>query len=364
MLVSIQYLRAIAAFLVVGHHFHVSQTTFDWPGVRIWEQGEYGVDVFFVISGFIMWVTTADGASPANFLRRRLTRIAPLYWLTTIVSASADLARGSFSIIFLAASLFFIPMRDPFFGDIAPMYPVGWTLNFEMAFYLIFTLGLFLNRGKRFWAIAGVLILGAALAPLAASTNATPALFYTRSIILEFVYGMAIARAFIALRDQGWAHGRVAAIVGLAAVGVGAIALLAPVLVDDAIPRGFRAGLPAMLIVAGGVALEPWAKAGPVRLFVTLGDASYATYLTHLFVIRVVASPAMAGVIFPAFGLPATAALAAAPTIVMMVAYLAAAHVIGILVHRHVETPLNTFVRQRVDLRSRPRPAAPPPEAA
>src|SRR6476620_7246021 len=83
-IVSVQYIRAIAAILVVIHHF-VSPSYFDaglgLPGTL----GEAGVDLFFVVSGFIMWTTArARETEPLDFIRHRLIRIVPLYWLFSV----------------------------------------------------------------------------------------------------------------------------------------------------------------------------------------------------------------------------------------------------------------------------------------
>src|SRR5246127_1178159 len=84
---SIQYLRGIAAFAVVCFH------AFQWTNVAgltptDFPTGAAGVDVFFVISGFVMWVTTdRDPPKPLEFLRRRAVRILPPYWLFTLLAA-------------------------------------------------------------------------------------------------------------------------------------------------------------------------------------------------------------------------------------------------------------------------------------
>ena len=74
MLNSVQYLRAMAALLVVGYHINSYQVYL-----------MSGVDIFFVISGFIMWQSTRGGTSPRQFLTNRLIRIVPLYWLVTFL---------------------------------------------------------------------------------------------------------------------------------------------------------------------------------------------------------------------------------------------------------------------------------------
>ena len=115
--------------------------------------GAAGVDLFFVISGFVMVVASADlfgqrGAPPYFFLRR-LARIVPLYWLLTGIFVFILFAGRHHSSSWLSASevvtsLLFIPHSLPN-GAVAPVYGLGWTLNYEMMFYVVFSAVLFLR---------------------------------------------------------------------------------------------------------------------------------------------------------------------------------------------------------------------------
>ena len=146
-LFGIQYLRAVAALAVVV--FHAAERS----GLNF-VVGAAGVDIFFVISGFVMWTLAATRpVSTWAFYRDRLLRIAPLYWIVTLVMAVGALA-GLFPRIRLTAdhviaSLAFVPHRSPSNGEIWPLLTQGWTLNLEMFFYLIFGLILFLPRERR-----------------------------------------------------------------------------------------------------------------------------------------------------------------------------------------------------------------------
>ena len=98
-IISIQILRAFAALLVVFHHARYQIQDFEvfFHG-GIWPFGQAGVDIFFVISGFIMWVTTHDRrTTPLRFMTNRIVRIVPLYWLLTLAVAAACLSRPAFS---------------------------------------------------------------------------------------------------------------------------------------------------------------------------------------------------------------------------------------------------------------------------
>ena len=163
----LQALRAIAAWLVVADHalIDVNHGELQNPATSVaWAIGNVGVYIFFVISGFIMVHISWDdfgrrGAAP-NFLRRRIIRIVPLYWLATIaalvfhrVSATHGAHAGWSELV---RSLLFIPYRDEDVGW-APILRQGWTLNYEMMFYAIFTVALSFRRQIALPAIGGAL---------------------------------------------------------------------------------------------------------------------------------------------------------------------------------------------------------------
>jgi peptidoglycan/LPS O-acetylase OafA/YrhL len=144
---SIQLLRGIAALSVV--YVHVLAT----PNF-----GLFGVDIFFVISGFVMALVTTKNTNPTSFFLHRLIRIVPLYWILTtclvavIVIAPNLLGSTTLNFANFLKSLFFIP----YFKEshlIQPFLFVGWTLNYEMLFYLCIALGLMLSS-RHYLAIA------------------------------------------------------------------------------------------------------------------------------------------------------------------------------------------------------------------
>ncbi|MBV2184158.1 MAG: acyltransferase [Rhizobium sp.] len=275
---GIQYLRAAAAIAVVL--FHAAEKTGYHFAI-----GAAGVDVFFVISGFIMWVVSARREPTSlQFLRARIRRIVPVYWLATAVMVAGALA-GLFpnlvlSVEHVLASLFFIPARSPSNGEIWPVLVQGWTLNYEMFFYVVFAGTLLLPRVWRLPVMAvlfGLLVIAGA----SVDTDNPVILTYTRPIILEFVVGMVIG--------EWWLRGRVPApamgfaLIALALSGFTTIQVAG--LTFDAVVCG---PLSAALVV-GVLALEARQGIRIVPAAVFLGDASYAIYLSHTFAISVVA---------------------------------------------------------------------------
>lgn len=284
--VSIQYLRGIAACLVLFAH---ASEQFPLDGIRLLHDVAWnGVDLFFVISGFVMTYTVA--ARPyrrEEFFLRRLARIAPLYWLVTFaVALLAWLAPNllkttQFSWPSLIASLLFVPWFDPS-GVISPMLHLGWTLNYEMLFYAVFALVLYLPPLNR------TLVLAMVFYALITLVNAIPFhfapwMFYGHGVTLEFVAGCLIGTAYV----RGWVTrmSMNAALVALL-LGLFATFYFAYVHGEDE-GRLFWKGLPAALLVLSVLALE---QRRPLHSAVLhkIGDASYSIYLTHLFLVMAV----------------------------------------------------------------------------
>ncbi len=292
--------------------------------------------MFFVISGFIMVYSSAElfGArgAAATFLKRRWLRIVPLYWIFTtawLVAAlalpgalnGAELAPGH-----VAASYLFLPLPAPD-GSLQPLYGLGWTLNFEMFFYVLFSAALFLPRG---YAVAAVTAALVSLVLLGAIADLPPPFaFWTQPIILEFAAGMALGLLHAAgLRIPG------AASLALALLGLN----LLLVLPGEDLPRWVALGLPALAIVAGaGMMQESGGTRRLERGLVALGDASYALYLVHPFVIR----PLTMAALF--VGISSLAGIALYAAVALGIAVIAA-----LVVHDVIERP---FMGRRSKLR-------------
>ncbi|MGI9434862.1 MAG: acyltransferase family protein, partial [Geminicoccaceae bacterium] len=194
MFLSIQYLRALAAMAVIWCHTYVQLGEMTGSTTESWFNGRSGVDLFFVVSGFIIWLTTYDRRiGPIEFWRLRMIRIVPLYWLATfafvilLFSAPSLFDRLHLDFGHVVRSLMFIPHFDPFQPDlIYPLLEVGWTLNFEMFFYAVFGLCLVFRPAGRILAIGMVF---AVLLVIGALLNLEHAVFITYSdpLLLEFI---------------------------------------------------------------------------------------------------------------------------------------------------------------------------------
>ena len=232
---SLQAMRAIAAGLVITDHA-LLELSHNQPRNSVtqlaWTLGSAGVYVFFVISGFIMvhicWQSFGQRGAVATFLRRRVVRIVPLYWLGTVaalayhrVSATHGAHAGWSELVY---SLAFIPYSGDE-GAWAPILPQGWTLSYEMMFYAIFAMGLAFPRQIALPAVGATLGAFVIAGPLLLNETVS---YLASPIVLWFLLGMGLATLW------HWRHLE-----------------------------------------------EPKWLASSTRFLEPLGDASYSTYLVH-----------------------------------------------------------------------------------
>jgi exopolysaccharide production protein ExoZ len=346
-LVSLQYLRAVAALLVVYLHAAIQVNSLRVPNTSAWlEVGKCGVDIFFVLSGFVMWTSTAGRSGVLEFLRRRLVRIVPLYWIVTLVAASIALLAPQllkstrFEIHHVLASLLFIPWRNPvvFYqpGDdlmevLKPIITPGWTLNFEMFFYAQFALALLVPQRLRLAALV-LLITSVYVVFRSLSGTADAFAFYGSTLVFEFLAGSVLAVILGSTQAPG--GGTPARALPVAVPVVVLVAAFAVLLFDDAWfgpnTRAATLGIPAVVLVAAAVAIERAGRLPFIWLFDELGNASYSIYITHIFAVaglRIV--PRALGLEPLALGRP-----------FFIVACLVVAASVGLAVHLLVEKPL------------------------
>lgn len=296
----IQLLRAFAALSVAMLHAQHDAGALAARSGRAFASLERfpwaaGVDVFFVISGFIMVHASRGlfGGSEARaiFLRRRIARIVPLYWaVTTLYLAVAVIAPQLLNSELLApwpilASYLFIPFERPD-GLVQPLYSLGWTLNYEMFFYGLFALTLAWPRRRAVLACFCILLGLVAVGRLVRLPE--PLAFWTAPIMLEFAFGLGLGL----MRAEGMSLSRPVRY-GLAACGLVLFAWN-PVTPDAAavLPRAVGWGIPAAFLVAAAALGEERreerldAPGWMTRFGAEVGDASYALYLIHPFAIR------------------------------------------------------------------------------
>ena len=334
-LISIQYLRGVAAMMVVVFHalHETAGLGLPSPSLHILEAG---VDIFFVISGFIMFYTTRRGMGTLEFYRHRIIRIVPLYWVMTSVvvvmmlAAPHLLQSARFDLGHVLASYVFIPWPHPVHpGVMEPALAPGWTLNFEMAFYLLFGLSLLIPR-RAVGLTAMMLVLVAVAASRALGPPAQSIWsFYASGLVLEFGAGILLGMAFERLPPLPWP-------VPAALFALGWLGILAQANLESPGPwRALAFGAPALLVVAGAVLLERGRTAPVLPAAVLIGDASYSIYLSHPLVLSAFAQVwRRLGLQHLPLALP-----------LFLVAAGAAAAVAGCVLFRLVERPLGGLAR-------------------
>lgn len=272
---ALQYLRAVAALAVVYSHTVIQvQDYFQY----LPEFGSFGVDIFFVISGFIMVWISKPTDTPLRFIVNRIRRVVPLYWFFTLLMAAILLLLPSvfkntvFDLSALMMSLAFVPDFSVAYSDqVWPIVAPGWSLNYEMYFYLIFALSLLIASKFRI-AFISAIILGVFLLANSLDSSSAMQLFYSESIVFEFIFGMLLAAA--------WKRGlRLPASTGLLLIVLGFSLLFLRLPAS----RIIEFGLPSLLVVTGCL----YVQATEVRWAVILGDASYALYLSHIFTLGI-----------------------------------------------------------------------------
>lgn len=337
---GVQAIRFIAAMLVVFTHATgmVNQRILHMEGDHFWVPGMAGVDLFFVVSGFVMAVSSRSLIGRASawktFIIRRIIRIVPLYWIATTLKVVLVLALpalalntpiSTWSVI---ATYLFIPTFDNAGNFIFPVLKVGWSLNYEMLFYVLFALALFL-RQPAVW-FTGVAFILFTLINISAGPNFPYAYIFLNPIMLEFVMGMLVAEFCKRGYTINPIFGAVAVIVSFAIMFSA----------DDLSMwwRWVYWGIPAMVIVTVVIILEPLLRNYIPKILTTLGDSSYSLYLFHTFTVPLL------GTIFIKLHLT--------DPVIAVIASMIISPIIGLIIYKNLELPMTQWLKHRFPTRS------------
>ena len=334
----IQSLRFVAATLVLLTHstfYYHERVSKDWP---VWPSGAIGVEIFFVISGIVMVICSAalpsNAAGAKEFMVRRLLRIMPLYWLVLLIKVAITLVlpsvvyHNSYDAVHIIKSFLFIPTFNAE-GEIRPIHGVGWTLQHEMFFYLLFGAMMLLGRRAARWVSA--VIIGLVCVRIGVNPQSAPMLVATNPINLYFIVGMMIG-SVIVYGDTYHPRSRQALFAGLILAALLKWLLPEPMEVLPLAPVVLVLGALMLLFTA-------WRPPRPLRFAVVLGNSSYTLYLFH----PLVAPPVLLAVHRVAAPLGALAEIGLTVVITVTLAH-------GI--YKWVELPLNRWTKNL--FRSRP----------
>lgn len=352
---SIQDLRGIASFLVVTTHARnmvLLSSAAAGPFVvgsagAVGDFGASGVDLFFLISGFVMAYSIAaadDGpVGAARFGLLRLVRIAPPYWIVSAVLTIRLALDGGVDPRAIVNAVLFVPVADTERYTVTPL-SIGWTLSFEVTFYVLVALLVLLRLSRAPLVLVGVIValvaLGIALRPEIWMLR-----WITNPMLLEFALGILVfiawRRGWLARMRVVWAVVAVAGLLGLivtAVVGVPGIAALSNIVSGaDSLLRVGVWGIPMTAVLLGALAFAGGGRPGVVdRVLGGLGDASYSVYLVHL--------PVMVGVRM-LLGLTPLRI----PSDLLFLLLVAIGVASGLVYYRLVERPLTRWLRRRVE---------------
>ncbi|MCU4492631.1 acyltransferase [Acinetobacter guillouiae] len=283
MIKSVQYLRGIAAVLVVL--FHASSalmTHFTLGSKNYFSWGEAGVDLFFIISGFIMvYITYNKNISFKNFFLKRVIRIYPVFWVYASIALLIFLInpnminRSTAMPTLILPSYLLIP-----YTEFTNLVQVAWTLVYEVHFYLLFGLSLFFANRYRYIAAGFMLSLVAALSVF--NFDIYYLKFVTNPIILEFLLGMIIY--FIIFKKN------TKDLIFLSILFI--LSMLTLSLNEQPAERVIKYGVPSFIFMLVILYLDSIKMLGSGRdifskFLTALGDSSYSLYLSHIFCIGV-----------------------------------------------------------------------------
>ncbi len=348
-LACIQVLRCFAVFSVVFWHilYELRNFNIEIPAFIKEIRLDFGVDIFFIISGFIMiWgfgERFGQAGAPRQFLQRRIIRIVPLYWFFTILVVLVLLVRPDLfdhtvlTLSDLLQSLFFIPHYGPH-GEVRPLHILGWTLNYEMMFYIVFALSLFLNKR------AGILFIGLALGGIFLIASQFPkgqfaiADFLSDTIIFEFFLGVLLCLWTFPNR-------RLATDRALAVLGLSVILWAATQWTALAELRFFNLGMPALAVTMITILVLYRAQGVMIGWLVLLGEASYVIYLSHPFILE------ETSLIFRYFGMFNSNSYLQA--FIYVIATLISICIISVIFHLLIERPINKKLKDMMMRSSR-----------
>jgi exopolysaccharide production protein ExoZ len=288
---GIQVLRAVAVLVVTICHsqFEVSRIgKLPWamPAATLDGLAGFGVQLFFVISGFVMVYSSeplfGTRRGPLIFLERRLVRIVPLYWIVTTIYLALTLLVVKFDkgypFSFLLASYLFVPAARPD-GVIEPLVGQGWSLNYEMFFYFVFALTVCNVRR-----VSVGIVTAALLAAVAVGQTVSPLPLvisvWTSPLLLYFVFGMWIGLAY----REGLS---LTPFQGLGLIGIGFFLLFVEFYwAPETAVFGIAVWSIPALIVAGASLPRSTFRSSFWSPVMVIGAASYALYLFHALPIR------------------------------------------------------------------------------
>lgn len=284
MIISIQYMRAIAALLIVFHHIAKKGEQYSTDPLYWFNVGGAGVDLFFIISGYVMCQTTFNRKTNiAGFMQARFIRIVPLYWVLTsavllvyLIMPEKVNSSGGVTSIFHSYSL--LPSSSKY------LIQNGWTLSYEFYFYIIFSFGL-LFSGILKHLLPSLTLISLVLFGFYYGSEGVYFSFLTNPLLLEFVCGIVLFKFYRGVQFNSG--------VSFLLLPLAVILLVYVNLTGGFAVRILDYGVPCLLFFVAMLNFEPAFqkfKADRLsRVAELLGDSSYSLYLIHPFMLVICA---------------------------------------------------------------------------
>ena len=331
MIKGIQILRAFAAIGVVLAHYKLFNI----------KSGGFGVDIFFIISGFI--IAYVVDFSTKDFLKKRIARVVPLYTLATILTAFLAIVKPSWfrNVIVnseaLFKSLFYIPYRMENSG---PILSLGWTLNNEMFFYLVMALCILFVKNKKYLSLAcGVLILIFFIGFNTFQSDQYIFTFFAKGLLPEFVFGIILYYLWLYYKDRQTKN------INVLIHFVGLVSLIFMIYVDvtgefKVISRNLWRGIPSFFLTFSFLMLEKYFKKDTIlnKFLNSLGSASYVMYLFHPYIIF-----GLKRIVYPVVFKDNTTLLVEIIKFIIMLIVLC---VVSIFLYNYVDKPMSKYARK------------------
>lgn len=304
---SIQFLRAVAVLLIVYAGSMDLQMQFSWSNQQdfyhLQKFGAIGIDLFFVISGFIITYSSYNytgAAQGARFLTKRFFRINPVYYITSLVFFGVALIQGwkdnsSIQIDKTINSAIDTMLIIPSSGDVhsyKPMLDIGWPLSFGWLFYILFFL-LILSKTRYKVLFMGIILTGLVALGYLKKTIDYRIIFITNPIILEFLLGVLIAWLYLRIKT-------ILKFIPTTCILIALLSYIALIAYSNNVPIsdkiwnlygfvGMRRfliwGIPSAFLVAGCLFMEKnnqLARLWNNKWLQLTGNASFSIYLVHI----------------------------------------------------------------------------------
>ena len=340
---NLQALRGLAVLFVIFYHMLNIEHKYNYSFSIIphfFDIGYVGVDIFFVISGFILTTITKDYFGDRSkfykFIYFRFTRIYPLYWLYTLLLIPILFLKPGWihQQVNLLSSFLLIP------SDKMPLVLVGWTLVYEVYFYIIFGLFILFGVQKKLWIYALLWFSFIGIGGIVFNTKSLLLNFITDPWGVEFISGIVLGIYFLKY-DYRIPFAKTLLLISFLSLFIIVYYKNGNLLGVEGWPRILTYGASAFFLVMFAIEVEKQGSILP-KFLIILGDASYSIYLSHLFIINFI------GMVFSMFWTSGYIYES-----IMIVTMISVALLAGLFSYKFIETPIINFAKTYYESRKK-----------